>query len=1087
MIRSVLTADELPTRHDAEKKPQPGDVVWVRARRHLVEDVVPPGRIGQQQTLVHLSCIDDDSQGTVLDVLWEREIDAQIIPESKWTDLGRRGFDQPQLFSAFLHALRWNLVTSTNPRLFQSPYRAGIEVMAYQLEPLRKALLLPRVNLFIADDVGLGKTIEAGLIIRELLMRQKVKRIVVGSPASVLLQWRDELESRFGLTFVVLDCEYVLRCRRERGYGVNPWSTHTRFIISHSLLRDEAYAGPLRDWLQTQGPGSLLILDEAHNAAPASGSRYAIDSQFTKVMRELTQEFEHRLFLSATPHNGHSNSFSALLEMLDPQRFCRGVPIRGQKMLSDVMVRRLKSDLREVAGGFPLRKIVQHDIDHLPENAPELRLSRLLQQYRKLRETRLAGASKSQQSAAALVVTSLQKRLLSSTEAFAHTLRVHRKSVEAKAEEKPAARDDAAETLLLMEAPGNDDDRAELPEDAVAAEMDQAMEIATRRSLSRDHVSDLLFQQEKAILAEMAEVADAARGVADPRIRILVTWIEQNLCPGWKGWNDHRVLIFTEYTDTKRYLEQQLRAATAKADPENNRIATFHGGMGDATRQELKQAFNGSPAKYPIRILIATDAAREGVNFQNHCADLFHFDVPWNPSRMEQRNGRIDRKLQREAEVRCHYFVFQQRPEDRVLQVLVKKTETIQKELGSLSPVLERRLSDLLSAGLSPALESKIEAVRATDDDRQTVEAELEAARERKEQLEDQLEVLRDMLSASQRYLGFDDRHFHSSIDSSLEMLGAPKLVKLPEEPEQPPRFEFPALDRRAGADPTWSHTLDALRLPRRPDQKVWDWRREAPIRPIVFRDSGNLDEEVVHLHLEHRVVQRLLSRFRSQGFVYHDLSRACVGQATDTIPRVILLGRLSLYGPNASRLHDESVPVTARWNDSETRKESLRPYGEDTESKTLDLLEESFASARVHSVPEPVQQRLLRSAERDVSDLLPHLQERSERMAAKAAEQLAARGEKEAKELTAIIDAQRNRILASMRTHDDRQQRLEFDGEDALERRQREADRKHWDRRLAASETELVNQPAQIKAGYTVKAKRMEPIGLVYLWPISG
>lgn len=406
-------ADELPTRPNSLRLPQTGDVVRVRARRHLVEDVVPPGRIGQQQTLVRLSCMDDDSQGTALGVLWEREIDAEVIQESAWTDLGRRGFDPPQLFSAFLHSLRWNLVTSTNPRLFQSPYRAGIEVMAYQLEPLRKALLLPRVNLFIADDVGLGKTIEAGLIIRELLMRQKVKRIVVGSPASVLLQWRDELESRFGLTFVVLDREYVLRCRRDRGYGVNPWSTHTRFIISHSLLRDEAYAGPLRDWLQTQGPGSLLILDEAHNAAPASGSRYAIDSHFTKVMRELTQEFEHRLFLSATPHNGHSNSFSALLEMLDPQRFCRGVPVRSQKMLLDVMVRRLKSDLREVAGGFPIRKTEQHDIADLPENAPELRLSRLLQQYRELRETRLSGASKSQQAAAALVVTSLQKRLLS--------------------------------------------------------------------------------------------------------------------------------------------------------------------------------------------------------------------------------------------------------------------------------------------------------------------------------------------------------------------------------------------------------------------------------------------------------------------------------------------------------------------------------------------------------------------------------------------------------------------------------------------------------------------------------------------------
>jgi hypothetical protein len=343
------------------------------------------------------------------------------------------------------------------------------------------------------------------------------------------------------------------------------------------------------------------------------------------------------------------------------------------------------------------------------------------------------------------------------------------------------------------------------------------------------------------------------------------------------------------------------------------------------------------------------------------------------------------------------------------------------------------------------------------------------------------------MLSTSQRYLGLDERHFHSAIDSSLEMLGAPKLVKLPNEPEQPERFEFPALDRRAGADSTWSHTLDALRLPRRLDQKIWDWRRESLIRPIVFRDSGSLDEEVVHLHLEHRVVQRLLSRFRSQGFVYHDLSRACVGQTNDAIPRVILLGRLSLYGPNASRLHDEIVAVTARWNDSEARKDALRPYGEDTESKTLDLLEESFASAREHSVPGTVQQRLLRSAERDVSDLLPHLQQRVEIVASNAAERLTARGEKEAKELTAIVEAQRNRILMSIKTHDDRQQRFEFEGEDVLEHRQREADRKHWDRRLAASEKELMTQPLQIKTGYTVKAKRMEPIGLVYLWPISG
>src|SRR5580692_3341670 len=250
------------------------------------------------------------------------------------------------------------------------PFRAGIRIDAYQLEPLRKALILPRVNLFIADDVGLGKTIEAGLIARELLLRKKVREIVVSCPPSMLLQWQEELASRFGLQFEILDKDYVQRVRRERGFSVNPWSTHSRFLISHRLLIDEAYSGGLRDWLGTFRSGTLLILDEAHHAAPAGGQRYAIDSQTTHAVRALAPCFEHRLFLSATPHNGHSNSFSALLEILDPQRFCRGVPVKSKKLLDDVMVRRLKEDLREepsIGAGFPRRIVQQIDLDGLPD------------------------------------------------------------------------------------------------------------------------------------------------------------------------------------------------------------------------------------------------------------------------------------------------------------------------------------------------------------------------------------------------------------------------------------------------------------------------------------------------------------------------------------------------------------------------------------------------------------------------------------------------------------------------------------------------------------------------------------------------
>ncbi|MFM8275662.1 MAG: hypothetical protein ACKN89_01525 [Cyanobium sp.] len=182
----------------------------------------------------------------------------------------------------------------------------------------------------IDSDVGLGKTIEAGLILREMLLRQRIKRVVISCPPSVLRQWQEEMASRF--------------------------------LISHALLRNSEYSAPLRVWLE-QGKGgedqaplqSLLILDEAHNAAPASNTlRYAIDSGLTRSLRDLAPLFEHRIFLSATPHNGHSNSFTALLELLDPARFVRGVPFEPSD-LDTVLVRRLKDDLRRIGEEFPER------------------------------------------------------------------------------------------------------------------------------------------------------------------------------------------------------------------------------------------------------------------------------------------------------------------------------------------------------------------------------------------------------------------------------------------------------------------------------------------------------------------------------------------------------------------------------------------------------------------------------------------------------------------------------------------------------------------------------------------------------------
>ena len=1064
--------------------PTQGQVVRVRTRTWLVESTehVPIGRHG---TLVRMACLDDDAQGQPLEVVWELELDAEILDREAWASIGKRGFDQARHFSAYIHTLRWNCVTATDPKIFQAPFRAGIRIDAYQLEPLRKALLLPRVNLFIADDVGLGKTIEAALIASELLLRRRVREIVVACPPSMLMQWKDELEARFGLTFEILDRAYIDRVRQERGYGVNPWTTFPRFLISHKLLIDETYTAPLRDWLDNFRPGSLLILDEAHHAAPSSGAKYAIDSRITRAIRDLAPRFEHRIFLSATPHNGHSNSFSALLELLDPQRFTRGVKVL-KSSLNDVMVRRLKDDLRKLVGGFPERKPVQVDLKGLPADAPELALSRLLDEYRQVRQLRLASATKRKQAEAALLVSHLQQRLLSSTEAFARTLAVHRRTME-----RLWAADVSAAPLpqptplldLLADKVDSDDDRSQLSEEEQEAMLAQEVENATAATAGVTTSANIA--REKALLTEMENVADHGRSQPDARIRFLLDWVRQRMCPGAK-WNDLRLLIFTEYDDTKRYLVEMLRAAIADTDLAEHRIEVYHGPTPPEKREAIKRAFNLPPHEHPMRILVATDAAREGINLQAHCHNLFHFDVPWNPSRLEQRNGRIDRKLQPAPEVFCHYFVYAQRPEDRVLRALVRKTETIRTELGSLAAVLEERLSNTIRSGIrhdeADKLVAEIEAADLDNEKRATAEEELETARER-QKLQEQIDVLRNRINDASKWIGLDQDQLRDALSCSLELLDAEPLKQAPAPANSPARFVFPNLDVRHGADPTWANTLDTLRAPSIDGQRGFQWRKESPIRPVVFNAPEGIDDDIVQLHLQHRVVQRLLGRFLSQGFVHHDLSRACLAHTSDAIPRVVLLGRLSLYGAGAVRLHEEILTVTARWAEHASRRGALTPYAREAEAKTLELLEGGLRPGAHPNVPEAVAKRLQTSFARDIEELLPHLEQRGKEAKAEAESKLSKRGADEAESIRRVLDDQKRRVLNELGRYDQTQLLLSLD----LEKRQLESNRRYWDKWLANVEGDLQREPERVRKFYEVSSFRIEPVGLAYLWPVTG
>ena len=1084
-----------------ERSPTPGELVRVRSRRWLVEEVIAENG---GSPIVRLACAEDDAQGESLDVYWNYELDRHILEDEGWDHLAAEGFDDPRQFAAFLNTLRWNTVTATDPSLFQSPFRAGIKIDAYQMEPLRKALRLPRVNLFIADDTGLGKTIEAGLIASELLLRKKTKTIVVAAPPSVLEQWKAELEERFGLVFEILDRHYVANVRRERGFGVNPWRTHSRFLVSHNLLGDPSYADPMREWLGPLLPGSLLILDEAHHAAPSSGGRYGIETKFTRAVRDLGGRFEHRLFLSATPHNGHSNSFSTLLELLDPYRFTRGVPVKGKHALEDVMVRRIKEDIREVQGGFPKRHVERIGIEDLPENAPELELSRLLDEYRSAREERFASTSGRAQAAAGLLVVGLQQRLLSSIEAFARSLKVHRQTVERQWERAASARVPAhaeEEARLLASSPGPDDERSELDDqqlDEEDATLIDAVTTATEAEAPHDESARQLWTREQELLDRMEAIAEEARYSPEAKTRRLLAWIRDNLCPDLptfgeavKGdapaWNDRRVLIFTENREgTKRHLQAILEQAIEGTDGADERIEVITGLTGGARRKEVQRRFNTDPAEDPLRILLATDAAREGLNFQAHCSDLFHFDLPWNPGRIEQRNGRIDRKLQPAPEVRCHYFVLPQRAEDRVLEVLVRKTETIRRELGSLSKVIDDEVERRLSGGIrhrdADRLAREIEVTDLDAERKRITSEELEQARERQDELREQIDRCRNLLERSRTWVGFDARPFRDALSCALELLGSEPLIETTMDHDKRV-WSFPPLHERAGGDPSWAATLDTLRAPRGSNQKLTEWRREAPLRPVVFEDEGVMTEATVHLHLEQRVAQRLLARFRSQGFVFHDLSRACLAQVGDSIPRVVLLGRLSLYGRGAERLHEGLVPVVARWVEPDRREGPLKPYARDAESRSIELLDSALDRHPPRQPGPVVTKQLLASATRDVGELLPQLEKRAKEYATDAIKKLGERGERESRDLRETLKAQRARVADELKRKGDEFPQLQLEyAED--ERRQLEANMRAWERRLKQFEGELETEPLRIEDFYKVRARRVEPVGLVYLWP---
>jgi len=671
----------------------------VRNRRALITGVQPFD--ADEQGRLHLVEVEyTDGVGAETDqVLWEVEPGTDVLEPSALPRVEATAPMEPREFDAMVRAARWSALTPSLPFSgltedrppLAAPLFGAIHPEAYQLVPVLRALEMPRVALMLADAVGLGKTIQAGMILRELMLRRRIRRVLILCPASLRTQWREEMDEKFSLPFDVVDRPRSLRLQRELGLDANPWRVHERVIASYHYLKQPDV---LEQFRSTAEPGDdgrlrwdLLIVDEAHNLAPSS---FGDDSDLAEMLQLIAPWFEHRVFLTATPHNGHTRSFSGLLEALDPVRFTRKSELDAEDRarVGESVIRRLKSEINRsyVALGEPARFSERH-VDALPVlrfGAQERGLSDAFHDFRKALQKATAQAAASDRAAAAFATEVFQKRLLSGPWAFGQSWL---NLLEGLAERSARQEREGAESVARVRgAQGDDtDDDAEresrerqssrtvgawLREWQTTLEDEIAAVSRTVEALGVTRVSAGL----EPTAHRQAVASGAIKVRTDARLRTLETLIEERLRAGdaWRPGDQsgERLVVFTEYLASLDYIVARLRARFGDGDW----LVSLYGGMNDEARDAVKRAFNDPNSS--ARILLATDAAGEGLNLQRSCRLLLHWDIPWNPGKMEQRNGRLDRHGQ-ERDVHVFHFDSTDDASMRFLgKVLKKRSQT---------------------------------------------------------------------------------------------------------------------------------------------------------------------------------------------------------------------------------------------------------------------------------------------------------------------------------------------------------------------------------------------------------------------------
>lgn len=685
--------------------PRVGMLATVRSRRGVVISVEPFEEPYTSQ-LLHLVTVEysDHDGGAEEVLLWERECQPELLEPNALPRVDVEAPMAPGEFLALQRATRWSAITpflaaDSPTRLGEpvptAPVYGAVSADDFQMVPLARAMKMPRVSILLADDVGLGKTIEAGLILAELIRKRRIRRVLILTPASLRQQWQAEMEDKFSLGFDIVDKNSTHKLQREFGLDVNPWRALPRIITSYHYLRQpdvleqfEATCRASHDArASAQLPWDLLIVDEAHNLMP---SNFGEDSDLADMLRRLTPWFEHRLFLTATPHNGYTRCFSGLLEQLDPVRFTRTPQFtaKERQMIGDVLIRRLKSEInaQDKSAGRPPRFANRH-LEPLPLYMlkAEKELNRAVRDFC-ISLKQLIRTTPEARAVLNFAIEIFRKRLLSSPVTFADTW------LRFKAGLADAQQPEAAEVASARRATEED--------------IDDDRERESRGHHAAMVVGAWIHRYAKALAGEIADVDACLAALklnalpvtrlvpaSDARFQRLSELIGQRLRNADEWVDDERLIIFTEYKTTLDYIVQRCASEFSASE---GRIAVLYGGMQEAEREAVKAAFNDPQS--PVRVLVATDAASEGLNLQHTARLLLHFDIPWNPSRLEQRNGRIDRHGQA-RDVTVFHFASDDDADLRFVSRVIGKVNDIREDLGSVAELFDaafqRRMLEL--------------------------------------------------------------------------------------------------------------------------------------------------------------------------------------------------------------------------------------------------------------------------------------------------------------------------------------------------------------------------------------------------------